>query len=88
MTKIKVKINAQSPSMETVRSYRNFDRFMDQYKKYYSTAGIRDMLYNDRKKLVYIVIIILFLLLLLFVDDITAPNKPEKSPTSTEQVDE
>lgn len=88
MTKIKVKINAPSPSMETVRSYRNFDRFMDQYKKYYSTSGIRDMLYNDRKKLVFIVIIILFLMLLLFVDDITNPTKSKEAKTPTEQVDE
>ena len=87
MTKIKVKINAPSPSVETVRSYRNFDRFIDQYKKYYSTTGIRDMLYNDRKKLIYIVIIILFLMLLLFVDDITAPTKSDKSTTPTEQLE-
>lgn len=87
MTKIKVKINAPMPSVETVRSYQNFDRFMDQYKKYYSTSGIRDMLYNDRKKLVFIVIIILFLMLLLFVDDITAPTDSEKKSPPTEQID-
>ncbi|MEM6525052.1 MAG: hypothetical protein AAF693_14715 [Bacteroidota bacterium] len=72
MTKIRVKINAPAPSLSTVRSYRDFDGFLKQYQKYYSTSGIRHMLYNDRKKLVYIVIILLFLLMLLFVDDITA----------------
>ncbi|MEM6359143.1 MAG: hypothetical protein AAF149_10385 [Bacteroidota bacterium] len=72
MTKIRVKINAPSPSLSTVRSYRDFDGFLKQYQKYYSTSGIRQMLYNDKKKLVYIVIIILFLLMLLFVDDISA----------------
>lgn len=81
MARIKVKINAPSPSTETIRSYRNFDRFMDQYRKYYSTQGIRYMLYNDRKKLVYIVIIILFLLLLLFADDFTAPQHNETPDT-------
>ncbi|UII29984.1 hypothetical protein LVD17_16930 [Fulvivirga ulvae] len=81
MAKIKVKINAPAPSIETIHQYRNFNRFMDQYKKYYSTIGIRDMLYNDRKKLVFIVIIILFLMLLLFVDDLhgTESEKHEKS---------
>ncbi|MEL7001869.1 MAG: hypothetical protein AAFN93_03945, partial [Bacteroidota bacterium] len=48
---------------------------MGKYQKYYTSRGIRDMLYNDRKKLVYIVLIILFLLLLLFVDDIAAQGK-------------
>lgn len=85
MARIKVKINAPDPPAETIRSYRNFERFMDQYRKYYSTQGIRHMLYNDRKKLVYIVIIVMFLLLLLFVDDVTAPNNED--PENTEQVD-
>jgi len=87
MAKIKVKINAPTPSLETVRSYKDFDRFMDRYKKYYSTAGIRDMLYNDRKKLVYIVIIILFLMLLLFVEDITSTKNENDNTPQTEQVD-
>lgn len=86
MTRIKVKINAPYPPAETIRSYRNFDRFMDQYRKYYSTDGIRYMLYNDRKKLVYIVIIVLFLLLLLFADDFTKPVD-EGTQNKTEQVD-
>lgn len=66
MATIKVKINAPQPPLETVRTYRDFDRFMDNYRKYYSTSGIRDLLYKDRKKLVYLVIVIIFLLLLLF----------------------
>lgn len=68
MAKIRVKINGPEPSKKSVMQYRNFNRFMDQYKQYYSTSGIRNMLYNDRKKLIYIVIIILFLLLLIFVE--------------------
>lgn len=86
MTRIRVKINTPVPAAETIDKYRNFERFMDSYKKYYSTAGIRDMLYKDRKKLVFIVIIILFLMLLLFVDDI--PKKEEdKNETPVEQLD-
>ncbi|MTI20118.1 hypothetical protein E1176_03725 [Fulvivirga sp. RKSG066] len=89
MAQVKVKINAPKPSLETVRSYRDFDRFMDRYRKYYSTDGIRHMLYNDRKKLVYIVIIILFLMLLLFVDDITtSKNTDNGQAPSTEQTTE
>lgn len=88
MAEVKVKINGPKPTLDTIHSYRNFDRFMDQYRKYYSTQGIRDMLYNDRKKLVYIVIIILFLLLLLFVEDIaTSKNDTTEKPQNTEQVD-
>ena len=66
MPEIKVKINATQPSLDTVRKYRDFDRFMDNYRKYYSTGGIRNLLYKDRRKLVYLVILIIFLLLLLF----------------------
>jgi len=83
---IKVKVNAPKPSLETVRSFKNFDGLLHQYKKYYSTSGIRDMLYNDRKKLVYIVIIILFLLILLFADDIKA--EPSKHLPAIEQIEE
>ncbi|MDX1629284.1 MAG: hypothetical protein R3345_11330 [Fulvivirga sp.] len=87
MSKIKVKINAPVPSLETVRSYRNFNGIMSAYKKYYTTGGIRSMLYNDRKKLVYIVIIILFLLLLLFGEEVTSDNINDKKSTPTEQID-
>ncbi len=74
MTKIKVKINSPAPSLETVHRYRDFDGFLKQYRSYYSTSGIRELLYNDRKKLIYIVIIILFLMMLLFADDISAQS--------------
>lgn len=74
MARIKVKINPQVPSLETIHQYRDFGGLMNKFKKYYTTDGIRYMLYNDRKKLVYIVIIIIFLLLLLFSDDINAQN--------------
>ena len=73
MTKIKVKINAPVPPMDTIHRYRDFDGLMANYQKYYRTEGIRDMLYNDRRKLVYIVIIVLLLLLLLFSEDIAQP---------------
>lgn len=72
MAKIKVKINTPGPSLDTIRNYRDFDGLMSKYQKYYTSRGITDMLYNDRKKLVYVILIILFLLLLLFVDDIAA----------------
>lgn len=86
MTRIKVKINAPLPAAEKISEYRDFDRFMDTYRKYYSTSGIRDMLYKDRKKLVLIVIIILFLMLLLFVDEISKTEK-NKNESPVEQVD-
>lgn len=87
MTKIKVKINSPAPSLETIHQFRDFEGFLRQYRKYYSTAGIRDMLYNDRKKLVYIVIIILFLMLLLFVEDITKKNDSPRDKAPVEQRD-
>ena len=87
MTKIKVKINAPAPSIEAIHQFKDFEGFLQQYRKYYSTAGIRDMLYNDRKKLVYIVIIILFLMLLLFVEDITKKDPAEGSKAPIEQVE-
>lgn len=89
MAKIKVKINNPSPSLNTIRNYRDFDGLMGKYQKYYTTRGIRDMLYNDRKKLVYIILIILFLLLLLFADDIAAQNDTsyfQKFPQKMEYI--
>ena len=86
MTKIKVKINAPAPSLETIHQFQDFEGFLQQYMKYYSTAGIRDMLYNDRKKLVYIVIIILFLMLLLFVEDIAKNESKDGSKAPVEQT--
>ena len=65
MNEIKVKFNDPGPDRELIRKYKNFDRFMDRYKRYYSTRGIREMLYNDRRRLIYIVIILLSILLLL-----------------------
>ncbi len=72
MTRLKVKINREYPPIETIRQYQDFGGLMQCHKMYYSTAGIRHMLYNDRKKLIYIVLIIIFLLLLLFADDVSA----------------
>ncbi len=76
MGKFKIKINPPVPSLETIHQYRNFGGLLHRYKKYYSTDGIRYMLYHDRKKLVYIVIIIVFLLMLLFVEEISAQSIP------------
>ena len=69
MAEIKIKIDQELPSREEITKYKNFDSLMDSYKKYYTTRGIREMLYKDRKKLVYLVIILLMLLLLLFLDE-------------------
>lgn len=74
MAKLKVNINPNLPSSETIRSYRNFESIMDKYTKYYRTDGIRYMLSHERKKLIYIVLIVIFLLLLLFADDVSAQN--------------
>ena len=86
MTKIKVKINAPLPPLDTVHQYRDFDGLMAKFRKYYSTGGIRDLLYNDRRKLVYIVIIVLLLLLLLFVEDITKNPDGTSQKSNTEQT--
>lgn len=72
MAQIRVKINPATPSLETVRDFRDFGGLMYKFKKYYTTDGIRHMLYRDRKRLVYIVLIIIFLLLLLFSDEVNA----------------
>ncbi|MDH5400050.1 MAG: hypothetical protein OEX02_18005 [Cyclobacteriaceae bacterium] len=69
MGKIKVKMNPEMPSPELISKYKNFDMFMDSYKKYYSTSGIRNMLYGDKKKLIFIVLVIIFLLLMLFASE-------------------
>ncbi|QSE96932.1 hypothetical protein [Fulvivirga lutea] len=74
MSRIKVKIDPDIPSLDVIHSYRDFNSLMDNYRKYYSTSGIRYMFVYEKKKLVYIVIIIIFLLLLLFGNDSEAAN--------------
>lgn len=74
MAILKVKVNPKNPPIETIRRYRDFGSVMDKYTQYYRTDGIRHLLYNDRKKLVYIVLIVIFLLLLLFADDVSATD--------------
>ena len=69
MAGIKVKIDQETPPREVITKYKNFDSLMDNYKKYYTTRGIRELLYKDRRKLVYLVIILLFILLLLFLEE-------------------
>ena len=49
--------------------HKDFPGFLKTYRKYYSTGGIRQMLYKDRKKLVYIVIILILLLLMLVANE-------------------
>ena len=44
MNDIKVKIDSPTPSRETIQKHKNFDRFMDSYRRYYSTGGIREIL--------------------------------------------
>ncbi len=82
MASIKVKIDPSTPSYSVINRQKNFDRFMDRYKQYYTTRGIRHMLYHDRKKLVLIVILAIFLLLMLFQESkgIDQPNQPTKYP--------
>ena len=69
MAGIRIKIDQPEPTRKVIGKYKNFNSLMDGYKKYYTTRGIRDLLYRDRKKLVYIVIILIFLMLLIFFDD-------------------
>lgn len=71
MAKLKIHINKPQPPLEVIRKYRDFGGLMQQYSKYYRTDGIRHMLYNDRRKLVYVALIIVFILLMLFADDIS-----------------
>ena len=63
MTKIKVKIDPPKVPDEVINKYKNYDRFMDSYRKYYGTSGIRKLLYKDRKKMAMIIIIVIMILL-------------------------
>jgi len=80
---IKVKINNPQPDRNMIMRHKDFNGFLNTYRKYYSTGGIRDMLYRDRRKLVYIVILLLFLLLMLIAHD-EGESKPLSAP-KTEQ---
>lgn len=66
MGKTRVRLNPDPPARDMIRKHKNFDRFMDNYRKYYSTSGIRELLYRDRKKMAIIVLIVIFILLWLF----------------------
>ena len=75
MLKIKIKYNPDEVPVEVIRKYKNFDRFIDRYRKYYTPSGIKYMLYKDRKKLVYMVIILLLILMyILSFEDAEAVN--------------
>jgi len=75
MLKIKIKYNPDEVPVEVIRKYKNFDRFIDRYRKYYTPSGIKYMLYKDRKKLVYLVIILLLILMyILSFEDAEAVN--------------
>ncbi len=65
MNNIKVNINKPDPPDIVIRKYKNFDLFIDRYKQYHTSSGIRNLFKNDIKKLVLIVIIVLLLLILL-----------------------
>ena len=89
MTKIKVRINPPTPSKEAIAKHKDFNAFMHRYQQYYTTRGIRHLLYNDRRKLVYLVIIIIFLLLMLFADDIesaTPPGHTHSNPAKAKAI--
>ena len=76
---IKVNINKPRPDREMILKHKDFKGFLHTYKKYYSTSGIRYMLYRDRKKLVYIIIILIFLLLMLVAHE-EGDSKPISVP--------
>lgn len=69
------------PPREVILRHKDFDTFMSRYQQYYTTRGIRRMLYHDRRKLVYIVLIIIFLLLMLFGEDQAAPKARQVEPS-------
>ncbi len=66
MGKFKVVIDPPMPSKEAINKHKDYGAFMNNYKKYYGTKGIRRLLYKDRRKMVMIVIFIILALLYLF----------------------
>ncbi|MDH5603168.1 MAG: hypothetical protein OEY51_04495 [Cyclobacteriaceae bacterium] len=76
---IKVKINPPKPDREMILRHKDFKGFLSTYRKYFSSGGIRYMLYRDRKKLVYIIIILIFLLLMLVAHE-EGESRPVPAP--------
>jgi hypothetical protein len=68
MHQLKVKFNDTGPTPNLIGKYKNFDHFIDGYKKFHTPSGIRYLFRYDIKKLVFVVIIVLLLLMLLLTE--------------------
>ena len=81
MTKIKVNINKEDPSTETIRKYKNYNNFITSYQKLHTPKGIYELWTKDRVKFSMIVVFIMLFLLYLFGElgvDEHEEQQPEK----------
>lgn len=85
MTKIKVNIDKEDPSPETIRRYKNYDNFITSYQKLHTPRGIHELWMKDRVKFSMIVVFIVLFLLYLFGE--LNFDEHEEQPAEKEKVE-
>lgn len=66
MSKVKIHIDSQDPSLETIRKYKDFNKVKGQLPAQYSFWGQRKLFFKDKKFQVLLILLgLLFLLYLL-----------------------
>ena len=67
MAKIKIHIDSQDPSPETIRKYKNFNKVEGKLAPFYTIQGMRKIF--KRNKFLFVLLFLLWVLFLLFVLD-------------------
>lgn len=81
MAKIKVNINKPDPPSKRIQKYKNYNNFVDTYKKLHTPKGIWEMWYYDRNRLAMIVVMLMLLLIFILSDwENEGKNKKDQTP--------
>ncbi len=80
MTKIKVNINKPDPTPETIRKYKNYGGFIDDYQQLHTPNGIYRMWRKKPVKFSMIIVFICLLLIFLLSDWEKKQDKQEVLP--------
>lgn len=85
MSKYKIHIDKQPKSKEEHEKDMNFDKLMEDYKKYYSPFKTRQLMFKDRK-LIMLFVVIIALALAIYTSMKNPPKEKEKTPPSSKST--
>ncbi|MGB0521549.1 MAG: hypothetical protein ACPGJS_01250 [Flammeovirgaceae bacterium] len=86
MTKIKVNINKEDSSPETIRKYKSYDNFITSYQKLHTPRGIHELWTKDRVK--FSMIVVFLVLLLLYVFGELGDEAPRQQTPEEQKIEE